>query len=986
MRSSLTLALLVVVTLGFTACNDSTDPVMLDTGSGLDAAGEDGAGGDVPVGLDTVAPDSAEEDVQLPCGCLSDAECTPAAVEPCVQWRCIEGADGCGFCGQAPLDCDDGAPCTEDSCDPVSGECVHASIGDGEDCDDGDACTLADACDADGACVGLPVDCDDLNDCTLDACDAGSGECSHVNVAVACDDGDPCTEGDVCAGGACQPGPGAPDCDDGNDCTTDACDPATGGCVHAPSSAPGCCEADGDCDDGNPCTADTCDAEDGACANVAVDGAPCDDGDACTLEDACVDGACTPAVDLDCSDQSDCTIDSCDPASGCVNAAVADATPCSDGNVCTQGDECLAGACVSGAQVSCNDGDACTTDQCVPGEGCVNLPIPMPDCCNTAADCDDGDACTDDLCLLNVCAHQPNLGPGCCVPDCDGKSCGPDGCGFTCGTCGEGYCDDGQCATVCVPVCPFGVQCGSNGCGGSCGACDPGLLCGPFGTCVPCAPSCGAAAECGVDGCGGLCGLCPGGAACTPNQTCAEGCDCDGPSCSEDGFEGPSDEGTLAGWLWAGDAGIVEHLGATAAPEGDRMALVSTGLFLAENGGLWKPFCPPAGPTQLEFSWRFYSEEFVEWCNSTFQDQFSVTVSVGDQEATVFAVSVKELCPPAECLGCGAKYVGLAEADVGFDQGGVWATPWQIASIPLDAAFSNGGGLTVRFDVTDVGDGIYDTAVLVDDVRIVPALPCAGDEACDDGVLCTEDLCDPATGLCSHVPTPDCCMVDADCDDGDYCTMDNCVGGTCSNIVQPGYPGCCAADADCDDQDPCTLDQCFLQQCFYMPTGNPGCCVGEVLLDEDFDDGQAQGWILEPDQQPLPGLGWVIAAPGHSGSSSLQGFGFPFFPGMESVATTPQVSLPAGSSATLDFWYRGMSAENTCPTGALTVSIGNAVIFSDCQQTSDWIHASVDLSEFAPATVAIDFTPGAGGSLSMLMSYAIDDVVIETTCGPLPMP
>ena len=988
MRTLLTLALLILVTLGFSACNDSTDPVLLDTGSGADAAGEDSAGGDAPVGSDAKLPDSAEEDVQIPCGCVSDAECAPAEVEPCVEWRCVEGADGCGFCGQAPLDCDDGAPCTEDSCDPASGACVHASIGDGEACDDGDACTLADACDADGACAGLPMDCDDLNDCTLDTCDAGTGECTYVNVAVACDDGDPCTAGDTCAGGACQPGPDTPDCDDGNDCTDDACDSATGGCVHTPSTAPGCCEADADCDDANPCTADTCDPDDGSCANVAVGGAPCDDGDACTLEDACDDGVCTPSADLDCADQSECTTDSCDPAIGCVNEALGDGTPCSDGNVCTQGDVCDAGACVPGPTVSCDDGDACTSDQCVPGEGCVNLPIPLPDCCNNGGDCDDGDDCTDDLCQDNLCAHVPVIGPGCCTPACLGKECGPDGCGGSCGECLEGYCDDGLCVTVCVPVCPLGVACGPDGCGGSCGSCDPGEACGSGGVCEPCVPICGGSAECGADGCAGTCGFCDGGDTCSATGQCVSGCDCQGVSCTGDGFEAPvpSDDGSLAGWSWQGDAQVIEHLGATPSPEGEQMALVSTGLIIEENGALWKAFCPPAGPTTLEFEWRFYSEEFVEWCGSGFQDQFQVSVMTGDAFEVLYTVTVQELCPPGECAGCGAQYMGLEEADVAFDQGGVWATPWLTASLPLAAPFASGDGVTVRFDVTDVGDGIYDTAVLVDDVRLVDSPPCAGDEACDDDDLCTQDLCDPATGLCSHVEIEDCCVVDLDCDDGDFCTADSCEEGICFNITLPDFPGCCEVDADCDDQDPCTLDQCFLQQCFYTPTGNPGCCEDEVLLDEDFDDGLAQGWTLEPQQQPLPGLGWTIASPGHSGQFSLQGFGFPFFPGMESVATTPSVTLPGGSGATLDFWYRGMNAQNSCPAGALTVSIGNAVLYTDCQQASDWIHATVYLSDFAPGDVTIDFVPGSGGDLSMFMSYAIDDVVIESTCGLLPPP
>ena len=847
-------AFIVAILLILTGCSGSSNPVLLDTTSGEDTAGgEDIADGDGTPGDTIVAPDS-EEDVQLPCGCQSDAECLPANPEACVEWRCIEGADGCGFCGQAPLDCDDGEGCTVDSCDPGTGDCVHVSLGEGEGCDDGDPCTLADACDVDGHCAGLPVDCDDLNGCTLDTCDPGTGECSHVNVAVPCDDGDVCTEGDTCAGGTCQPGSVAKDCDDDDPCTDDACDPETGECVYAPAFGPGCCETDGDCD----------------------------------------------------------------------------------------------------------DGDVCTTDQCVPGEGCVFLPVPTPGCCNIAADCDDGDDCTDDSCHENLCSHLPSGGPGCCVPDCDGKECGPDGCGFSCGQCGVGFCEGGQCLTVCTPVCPAGVQCGPDGCGGSCGACSVGQTCGPMGLCAPCVPQCGNA-ECGIDGCGGICGLCPGGEVCSEAGLCGSGCDCVGAACLGDGFEGavPEDDGTLAGWDWEGDAQVIGHLGAAGAPEGARMAMVSTGLFVEENGAIWTAFCPPAGPTTLEFSWRFYSEEFLEWCGSSFQDQFEVTVLAGDAVAAVFTVSVPDLCPPGECAGCGGMYVGLEAADVAFDVGGVFATPWQEASIPLDAAFSGGSGVTVRFDVTDVGDGIYDTAVLVDDVRLVSAAPCGGAADCDDGDPCTDDTCDVMTGLCAHGMVPGCC----------------------------GTPGCCQQDADCADDDPCTDDVCFFEQCFNTPNGNPGCCDDQVLLDEDFDDGAAQGWTLEPEGQPFPGMGWMISTPGHTAPNALQCAAFPFFPGMESTASTPALALPAASSVTLDFWYRGLSAENQCPGGALTVLVGNAVVFSDCQTSSAWLHATVDLTEMAPGTIVLAFTPGGGGGLMPVATYAIDDVVVQTTCEvPLPGP
>ena len=126
------------------------------------------------------------------------------------------------LCGTYPctsVDCDDGDPCTVDTCDPASG-CVHTPV----DCDDGDPCTV-DTCDPISGCVHTPIDCDDGDPCTVDTCDPVTGGCVHTPV----------------------------DCDDGDSCTVDTCDPATGGCVHTPV----------DCDDGDPNTVDTCDPNQG---------------------------------------------------------------------------------------------------------------------------------------------------------------------------------------------------------------------------------------------------------------------------------------------------------------------------------------------------------------------------------------------------------------------------------------------------------------------------------------------------------------------------------------------------------------------------------------------------------------------------------------------------------------------------------------------------------------------------------------------------
>jgi hypothetical protein len=149
-------------------------------------------------------PDQANVQVQDACNGDVDPQCNSALVN-LVQFTAQTNlVDGCVDDGDQI--CDDGDACTDDACDPATGECVFTP---NIDCDDGDACT-DDSCDpATGLCVNTPnVDCDDGDACTDDSCDPATGLCVNTpNI----------------------------DCDDGDVCTDDSCDPATGECVSVPA-------------------------------------------------------------------------------------------------------------------------------------------------------------------------------------------------------------------------------------------------------------------------------------------------------------------------------------------------------------------------------------------------------------------------------------------------------------------------------------------------------------------------------------------------------------------------------------------------------------------------------------------------------------------------------------------------------------------------------------------------------------------------------
>src|SRR5207249_1442579 len=99
------------------------------------------------------------------------------------------------------------------------------------------------------------------------------------------------------------------------------------------------------------------------CNHITVgDGSPCSDGNACTQTDECLAGTCIPGPQLNCDDGNPCTDDSCEPAMGCHHAN--NNAPCDDGNACTAQDAFQGGSCQSGTARDCSDNNPCTDDSC----------------------------------------------------------------------------------------------------------------------------------------------------------------------------------------------------------------------------------------------------------------------------------------------------------------------------------------------------------------------------------------------------------------------------------------------------------------------------------------------------------------------------------------------------------------------------------------------------------------------------------------------
>ena len=343
----------------------------------------------------------------------------------------------------------------------------------------GSACGVGQQC-ASGFCVNgvccQVAACAALDQChTAGTCQAGTGVCSNPTKAdgTACNDNSVCTPTDTCVAGTCT-GQNPVVCGAQDQChTAGVCDPATGVCSNP-------LKADGSmCDDGDACTktdacsagaclganpvvcmasdqchvAGVCNPMTGMCSNPnKADGATCDDGDLCTQTDSCMAGACTGNNPVVCMASDQCHVAGvCDPMTGtCDDPAKPDGAACDDGDLCTQTDACSTGVCTGGNPVVCTASDQChDAGVCDPMTGTCDDPEKAD---GTA--CDDGDLCTQtDACSTGVCtgtnpvvceAADDCHVAGTCDPTtgvCDDPAA-PDGTPCSIGTCESGNCAD----------------------------------------------------------------------------------------------------------------------------------------------------------------------------------------------------------------------------------------------------------------------------------------------------------------------------------------------------------------------------------------------------------------------------------------------------------------------------------------------------------------------------------------------------------------
>jgi hypothetical protein len=710
--------------------------------------------------------------------CSDGNPCTDDACQPatgncaatansasCSDGNACTSGDGCvsAACkAGAAKNCDDANPCTSDSCDPATGKCVQAA--NSAPCSDSNACTLGDQCQ-DGACKAGPTKaCDDGNGCTTDSCDPTLGVCLNLPNTAACSDANACTLNDVCKSAACQPGV-AKVCNDGDACTTDGCDKASGACTVAPIiGCGGNCKTTQDCDDSNPCTDNACTS--GKCV-FPNNTAACSDGNACTLNDVCTTGKCQPGAAKSCDDSNPCTNDSCNAASGAC-AQVNNAASCSDGNACTLSDTCSGGACVPGAQKVCNDNNPCTDDSCSSGSGaCAYL-------ANTAT-CSDNNACTvGDQCKASACS------PGAAKNCDDSNVCTADSCSASTGCVNAAQtasCDDGNACTV-------GDACASGACKpGAAKDCDDKSICTTGDSCDPktgCQytpnaniyKDCAAVLDAKVGGDGVYC-IDPDGAG--SNAAVQTYCDIKNGGWTLMSHRAKTTE---QGTCTVGTAkGVGNVLSPTAAVD----AKFDDAIVQSFVNPMYR-FDGDYSASPIRQYWLIQQPWTALW--EKFTPQYKCTVNSADFPSGWKTTSNPGVYPLGDTTCKGATH----------------GTIWFHASVYGCGYIGDPGGWAWRNHVggTPAHVNLW-----------VRSGACKLDSECDDKNPCTTDTCDAVKGQCGYVTNT------AACNDGNACTqLDACDAGKCVG----------SNPKNCDDGNPCTTDGCTAATGACTQTNNTAAC------------------------------------------------------------------------------------------------------------------------------------------------------------------
>eukprot|EP01111_Echinosteliopsis_oligospora_P014243 TRINITY_DN5323_c0_g1_i1.p1 TRINITY_DN5323_c0_g1~~TRINITY_DN5323_c0_g1_i1.p1 ORF type:complete len:1163 (-),score=296.52 TRINITY_DN5323_c0_g1_i1:71-3559(-) len=511
-----------------------------------------------------------------------------------------------------------------------------------------------------------------------------------------------------------------------------------------------------------------------------------------------------------CNDNNACTIDTCAtstaPANGgCVHTNAS----CSASNLCETA-SCDPSSGCKKTPITCNDGNACTTDTCSPSNGCSNI----------AFSCSDNNACTSDSCdKINGCQYTP-------ISCNDNNNCTADSCSATSGCIHSNItCNDNN-------------KCTADSCSPSSGCIFTNISCNDNNECTidSCSASsgcqhqqkvCNSNNACKIDSCDPVLGCVSVDVVCNDNNLCTvdscdvkHGCQYTPISC-DDGSVCTTDSCDIStGNCQYTNISCNDYSKCTTDTCDAKLGCQYTQITCNDNSACTTDSCVSSfGCVFNPIDCNDTSDCTTDTCSSVYGCQHK-TKNCDDHDA----------CTVDFCLTTGGC---------------------QHTNITNCKQCTNNQGDEIQCTTTDLcypmicdgssGNCVNGTAV-----------------NCDDGNLCTEDVCD--NGNCTNTLLPcnstDPCLISScspkggcvhfnkSCDDYNPCTIDSCgVDGTClhssfaSNCIACNTTEACTwedqcnpfvcsnsstctlAPVDCDDQNECTTDSCYVNS-----TSNKAVC------------------------------------------------------------------------------------------------------------------------------------------------------------------
>ncbi|VAX26926.1 Chitinase [hydrothermal vent metagenome] len=191
-------------------------------------------------------------------------------------------------------------------------------------------------------------------------------------------------------------------------------------------------------------------------------------------------------------------------------------------------------------------------------------------------------------------------------------------------------------------------------------------------------------------------------------------------------INGDFEFGKLDGWTKVGDGRVISQLGTQSPTGGKFMGIISTGLgYTTATGKIFQSFRIEKNQTTLIIKWNFLSEEFLEFINSQYQDYFRIYIKVKNgPENVLVSKTIDQIASDY-----GAKKFNQEDGEVpqpgnlvfvspavSFDVGDVYMTNWVTAT--YDISGYQDKVVTLVLEAGDVGDSIYDTAILLDDISV----------------------------------------------------------------------------------------------------------------------------------------------------------------------------------------------------------------------------------------------------------------------------